>query len=74
MKTDVHLWSYLAQFFLEWEMVQTEGVEKIKIYILCLAFFFFRKSCLLWGNVEKYCWALQATSDKTVHAHCMPDN
>jgi hypothetical protein len=24
MKTNVHLWSYLAQFFLEWEMFQTK--------------------------------------------------
>ena len=27
--------SYLAQFFIEWEMFQTEIVEKIKIHILC---------------------------------------
>jgi hypothetical protein len=24
------MWSYLAQFFLEWEMFQTNAVEKIK--------------------------------------------
>ena len=34
-------WSHLSQFFLEWEMVQTKVVEKIKIHILCLIFFFF---------------------------------
>jgi hypothetical protein len=34
MKTNMHLW-YLAQFFLEWEMFQTEVVEKIKTHILC---------------------------------------
>jgi len=32
MKTDVHFWSYLAQFFLEWEMFQTKVVEKIKTH------------------------------------------
>ena len=38
--------SYLAQFFLEWEMFQTQVVEKIKTHILCsVTFFFFRKSC-----------------------------
>jgi hypothetical protein len=31
MKTDIHLWSYLAQF-LEWETFQTKAVEKIKIH------------------------------------------
>ena len=35
MKTDIHFWSYLAQFFLEWEMFQTKVVEKIKTHILC---------------------------------------
>ena len=29
MKTYLQLWSYLAEFFLEWEMFQTEVVEKI---------------------------------------------
>ena len=35
MQTDIHLWSYLAQFFLEWETFQTKVVEKIKRHILC---------------------------------------
>jgi len=30
MQTNVHFWSYLAQFFIEWEMFQTKDVEKIK--------------------------------------------
>jgi len=34
MKTYVHLWQYLAEFFLEWKMFQTEFVEKIKTHIL----------------------------------------
>jgi len=44
MKTDipVHLWSYLAEFFLEWEMFQTKVVEKTKTQICLMAFF--RKS------------------------------
>jgi len=33
--------------------------------------FFFRKSCSLRDNVEKYCRAGQATGDNTTHAHCM---
>ena len=30
MKAYVYLWSYLAEFFLEWEMFQTNAVEKVK--------------------------------------------
>ena len=43
--------------------------------IFCpITFFFSRKSCSLWDNVEKYCRARQATDDNTAHAHCMLDN
>lgn len=30
----MHVWSYLAQFFSEWEMLQTQA-KKIKMHILC---------------------------------------
>jgi hypothetical protein len=30
MKTNTHFWSYLIQFFLEWEMFQTKVAQKIK--------------------------------------------
>jgi len=40
MKTDVHLWQYEVEFFLELEMFQTKFVEKIKTYILCSLNFF----------------------------------
>jgi len=30
MQTDVHLWQYIAEFFLEWEMFHTEVLEKMK--------------------------------------------
>jgi hypothetical protein len=33
MKTKIYFWSYLAQVFLEWEMFQTNVVEKIKTHI-----------------------------------------
>jgi hypothetical protein len=35
MMTNIHFWSYLAQFLLEWEMFQTKVVDKIKTHILC---------------------------------------
>jgi hypothetical protein len=34
MTTCVHLWVYLSEFFLEWEMFHTKVVEKIKTHIL----------------------------------------
>ena len=55
MKIYVHLWSYHARLFLEWEMCQTKFVQKIKTRISCLSNIFFFKSCRLWDNVEKYC-------------------
>ena len=36
MKTYVHFLSYLAHFFLEWEMFQTKAVEKIKAHFFIL--------------------------------------
>jgi len=72
MKTKVHLWSYLVQFFLEWEMFQTNVVEEIKtrFYVFSKVF---RKSCRLWGNVKKYCRAGEGTDDNMAYAHCMLD-
>ena len=47
IKACVHLWSYLAQFFLEWEMFQKKHVEKIKTQILCTIFMIISRSVLL---------------------------
>jgi hypothetical protein len=44
MMTFPHLWRYLAEFFLEWEMFQIQVAEKIKTHILC-SVTIFRKSC-----------------------------
>jgi hypothetical protein len=69
MKTYVHCLSYLAQFFLELETFETSCRKNQNTHFV-LNNFFFRKSCHLWGNVEKYCRAGQATDDNMVHAHC----
>ena len=71
LKTFSHLWQYLAELFLKWEMYQTKFVTKIKTHILC-SIIFFLKSCLLWDNVEKYCGAREA-SDDNIEAHCLLD-
>jgi len=39
IKSNVHLWSYLAQFFLEWEKCQTKVVEKIERHFMINKFF-----------------------------------
>ena len=70
MKTNTHLWQYLAQFFLDWEKCHTKVVEKIKTHILC-SVTFCAKLCRLWDNVEKYCRCGQATDDNMAHAHFM---
>ena len=61
MNTNIHFWSYLAQFLVEWEIFQAKIVEKIKTHIMCsITLFFSRKSYRLWHNVEKYGEARQA--------------
>jgi hypothetical protein len=72
MKTEKYSWSYLAHICLEQEIVQTKFVEISKTHILC-PITFFRKSCCLWDNVEKYSIAGQATDDNMAHAYCMLD-
>jgi hypothetical protein len=72
MKTDIHFWSYLAHFILEWKMFQTKVTEKIKTHFM-LNNFFFCKSSGLSDNVDKYHRAGQATDDNMAHAHCMVD-
>ena len=38
MMTNIRFWSYLAQFFLEWETFQTEVVQKIKTHFILINF------------------------------------
>jgi len=51
MKTNIHFWSHVAHLYLQWEMFQTEVVEKIKTHILCSKFYF-RKPCRLCDTVK----------------------
>jgi len=32
METDIHFWSHLDQFFLEWKMFQKHVLDKIKTH------------------------------------------
>jgi hypothetical protein len=60
MKTYVHFLSYLAQFFLEWEMFHIKFVEKIKTHFMFNKFFF-GNSAVYETMWKKYCRAGQAT-------------
>jgi len=57
MKTDGHLWKYLAQSLLEWEMFQTKVVQKIKTHTLWSIFFFPQKNRavyeIMWKNIAQ---------------------
>jgi len=53
--------------------VSDKFVDKLQTHIWC-SVTFFRKSCRLWDNVEKYCRAGQAKAGNMAHAHCVLDN
>ena len=72
MNTNMHCLSYLAHFFLEWEIIKTKVVEEIKAHFVFNNFFLV-KIMQFRRNVEKYCRAGQATYDNMTHAHCMLD-
>jgi len=73
MKTNIHFESYLVQLFLEWEMFQKNLQMKSKHTHFVFNNFYFRKSCLVWNNVEKFRRAGHATDDNMAHGHCMLD-
>ena len=69
MMTFSHLWQYLPDFFLEWEVFQIEVVEKFKTRV-SYPVTFFRKSWCLRENVEKCCGVGEA-ADNLAHARSM---
>jgi len=64
MKTYVSL-LYISGFLLEWEMFQTQVVDRNQIHILC-SVTVFRKFYRLWDNVVKYARARPATNDNII--------
>jgi hypothetical protein len=68
-----NFWSYLAQFFLEWEMSETQVVVNFETHFVRSINIFLpsKKSCSLGDNVEEYCRTEQTTDDNMAHAHCM---
>jgi len=86
MKTIMHFWSYLANFFLEREMFQTKVVEKIKSHLMFNNFFFKENHAVnetLWENIVKpdrpqmkrrrtrvACWIPKATNTHPNYVIC----
>jgi hypothetical protein len=70
MKTCLHLWFYLTELFLESEIFQLQFVEQISTPFLCSRNLYFRKSCRLWDNVEKYGRARETTDDNIIRSMC----
>jgi hypothetical protein len=64
MRTYVRLWSYLVQFLLQWEMLQTQTVEEIKTHILSSIHFFSENRAVCEIMWEKCGRAGQATNGK----------
>ena len=75
LKTNIHLWSYLAEILLEWKMFQKKVVRKIKIHILYSVTVFqevvpFVKSCAkIWYSQTGQRWR-----SNMVHVFCVLDN
>ena len=74
MKTHVHLWQYLVEFFLEQEMLQIEVVERKSEHTFYVLWLFFRKSCRLFDNVKKYSGAREARDDNIIRRRYTTDN
>jgi len=53
MNTYVHLWQYLAEFFVEWEMFQTKLQIKSEYTFYNAISFLPQESFRLWNNVKK---------------------
>jgi len=65
METYVHVWQYLAEFFLEWDVLVKSYRENQNTRFI-FSNLFFRKSCHLWDNEEKYGRVIQATDGNII--------
>jgi hypothetical protein len=72
MKTNIHFWSYLAHFLLEWEMLQTKSVEKIKAHFSCSVRSFEYRVVyeIIWENILE---GGRPQINSMAHAPCMLD-
>jgi hypothetical protein len=73
VKTNICLWSCLAEFFLDWRVFKTKVHRKSK-HAYCVQLLPPPPKIVPFlDNVGKCCRAGQATDDNMAHAHCMLD-
>jgi hypothetical protein len=68
MKTNIHVWLHLIEFFVEWEMFQSNFLKKITIHILYAVNF--PKIVTFWDKVEKFGRDRHVTYDNIVRRLC----
>jgi hypothetical protein len=66
-----HFCSYLAQFFLEWEIFQTKVAEKIETHILCSITFFLSKIIPFMRKSGKILYIGAGHNDSMAPARCV---
>jgi len=59
MKINIHFWSHLVHFFSEWEIFQTEVVQKLKTHSLCSRNYFYENRA-----VYKIIWKKESTVEQ----------
>ena len=73
MTTNTHFWS-CDSVLLRMRNVSDRNCKETRntrFTTRSFSFFFFRKSCRLWDNVEKYCSSGQATGGNMTYSHFM---
>jgi len=72
MKTDTHIWSYVAQFFLKSNNMSGKRFREYQNTHFVFTKIFLKSRFFL-DNVKKYSRAGWATNDNMVNAHCVLD-
>jgi len=74
--TPIYIFNNISLISSQNEQCFGKKLYRKSTHILCSVNFFFRKSCRLWGKVEKYCRAGQTTDDNIIRlmrtACCIP--
>ena len=70
MKTNIHFWSYLTHFFLEWKMFQAKVVEEIEIHILYSMTIYENQA--IYDNVKRY-YGVGRPQMTMAHVFCILD-
>ena len=73
MKTNIHILTHLAHFFLKRKMFRTKLRRKSKYSFVISNFFCFENRAVCEKMRKNFCRAGQATDINLAHAHCTLD-